>query len=191
MPSLHLGQEKPTRDLCEKPTPDDSGVGYKLYSTVPPWLRPEPPLIAAITGGPVPAYCAGVQPGSSEGVSHGAGAEEAFTKRLPLWPSYPRPVFVTASLPCPLYHKLRPVSRSGQKVAIRRRGYCAEYVNPAGSCPPGDFSGLPAGIAALSLIQGILPAQCRHGFQHRLAGTGKVPGGLANAVGNGGHILLL
>ena len=62
---------------------------------------------------------------------------------------------------------------------------------PAGSCPTGDFSGLPAGIAALSLIQGILPAQCRHGFQHRLAGTGKVPGGLANAVGNGGHILLL
>ena len=121
------------------PTPDDSGVGYKLYSTVPPWLRPEPPLIAAITGGPVPAYCAGVQPGSSEGVSHGAGAEEAFTKRLPLWPSYPRPVFVTASLPCPLYHKLRPVSRSGQKVAIRRHGYCAVYVNPGGQLPDGRF----------------------------------------------------
>ena len=51
VPPFRLGR------AYKNPPLKESGVGYKAYSTVPPWLqRVSLPLIAAVTGGPVSAY---------------------------------------------------------------------------------------------------------------------------------------
>ena len=54
------------------------------YSTVPPWLRPQPSLIGTVTGAPVRPF----PTGGSEVVSIRAGVQMPFTLRHPLWESY-------------------------------------------------------------------------------------------------------
>ena len=62
----------------------NQGWDTKKYSTVPPWLLPEEPLIDALTGAPVQPFPAD----GSEVVSFPAGVQKPCTKRLPLWESF-------------------------------------------------------------------------------------------------------
>ena len=59
----------------KSPHPNESGVGYKMHSTVPPWLRHRPPLIDAVTGAPDRPF----PTGSSEVVGRGAGVQSHFS----------------------------------------------------------------------------------------------------------------
>ena len=68
------------------PTPEKSGVGYKMYSTVPPWLQIALPLIDAVTGAPgLPFPTVGsegvVTLQGNEAISPGRLLSENLTKR--------------------------------------------------------------------------------------------------------------
>lgn len=58
-----------------------------MYSTVPPWLQPQLPLIDAVTGAPDPAF----PPDGSEVVWHRAASQSPFTMWAPLWAAYRMP----------------------------------------------------------------------------------------------------
>ena len=73
------------------------GIQISMYSTVPPWLRTEPPLIGTVTGAPGAAF----PPHGSKVVSSGAVLQSPFTAWAPLWESYLR----CMSLSQPLYGK--------------------------------------------------------------------------------------
>ena len=85
-PSLRYGEG------YKKAHPLKSGVGYKMYSTVPPWLQQALPLIDALTGAPDPEF----PPDSSEAVGKPAGGQSHFSRQAPLWALYRNRNFIIA-----------------------------------------------------------------------------------------------